>query len=537
MFAQFFGSTIWSGFRLSSGDEGDATLIAFLHEHVYQSLLGHASLRNPQFFYPTPGVLGYTDAFLLNQIFYAPLRFLGLEPLLATQLTFMLLALMGSAFFVWLLAHFFGVRLWLAVIAASIFAFGHALYMKSIHPQHFSIYFLPIVSYLLLASLLAARSMRAAASLAFCGGIVLGLTFATGYYMAWFFVFFLTFALPLFLVLIWAEFIEFVRASLARAIIALAAAAAGFCLSAIVVVWIYLPTVSALRSLTRANFLAYTATFRDIINVSDGNLLWGWLLRSSGVIPLNRLQLTEAHLAVTPLLVITVTVGTIFLLRARQPVSYDKSAVAICTSIIFGYLMLYVFTISVLGRSLFLLVQDFVPGAVAIRVGFRSQVLSSLFMTLAFAIAAEAYLRHDANKLTSWYHLGRPGRTLAVLAVAVLVALEQVDLRSVAQLDRVREDAMLASVPRPPAECRAFAIYNDGSRMLQAIHIDAMRISQKFGLPTINGYSGGNPSGWDFGNVWEPSYLDKVRKWARDKGIAGPLCLYDATVKSWRPID
>ena len=78
MFAQFFGSTIWSGFRLSSGDEGDATLIAFLHEHVYQSLLGHASLRNPQFFYPTPGVLGYTDAFLLNQIFYAPLRFLRL---------------------------------------------------------------------------------------------------------------------------------------------------------------------------------------------------------------------------------------------------------------------------------------------------------------------------------------------------------------------------------------------------------------------------------------------------------------------------
>ena len=537
MFAQFFGSTIWSGFRLSSGDEGDATLIAFLHEHVYQSLLGHASLRNPQFFYPTPGVLGYTDAFLLNQIFYAPLRFLRLEPLLATQLTFMLLALMGSAFFVWLLAHFFGVRLWLAVIAASIFAFGHALYMKSIHPQHFSIYFLPIVSYLLLASLLAARSMRAAASLAFCGGIVLGLTFATGYYMAWFFVFFLTFALPLFLVLIWAEFIEFVRASLARAIIALLAAAAGFGMSAIVVAWIYLPAVSTLRSLTRVNFVANAATFRDIINVSDGNLVWGWLLKSSGIIPLNRLQLTEIHLAVTPLLIMTVIVGTIFLLRTRHPSNYEKTVVAICGSILFGYMMVYLLTITVLGKSLFFLVQDFVPGAVAIRVGFRSQVLSALFMTLAFAIAAEAYLRRDDAKLPRWYHLSRAARTLAVLGVAVLIALEQVDLRSVARLDRVQENAMLASVPPPPTECRAFAIYNDGSRMLQAIHIDAMRISEKFGLPTVNGYSGGNPPGWDLGNVWDPSYQDKVRKWARDKGVAGPLCLYDATIKSWRPID
>jgi hypothetical protein len=402
MFIQFFGGTIWSGFRLSSGDEGDATLIAFLHEHVYQSLLGNASLRNPQFFYPTPGVLGYTDAFLLNQIFYTPLRLLGVEPLLATQLTFMLLSLMGSAVLALLLVRFFGVRLWLAIIAASIFGFGHALYLKSIHPQHFSIYFLPIVGYLLLASLLTARSKSAAAGHAFCGGIVLGLTFATGYYMAWFFIFFVMFALPVFLVLNWAALIAFVRATCTRAKIALAGATAGFGLSAIAVAWIYLSAVGALLSLTRVTFLTNAATFRDIINVSDGNLFWGWLLRSSGVIPFNRLRYTENHLAVTPLLVIVVTAGTIFLLRTRHPSNYEKTAAAICGSILFGYVMVYLFTITVLGKSLFFLVQDFVPGGVAIRSGFRSQVLSSLLVTLAFAIAAEAYLipRLHQNELT-----------------------------------------------------------------------------------------------------------------------------------------
>jgi hypothetical protein len=535
MFLQFFRGTIWSGFRLLGGDEGDVALIAYLHEHVYQSLLGHVSLRNPQFYYPTPGVLGYTDTFLLNQIFYAPLRFLGVTSLLATQFTFMLLSLMGSAFFALLLLRFFSVRVWLAIIAAAIFGFGHALYLKSFHPQHFSIYFLPVVGYLALVSLCRAQSKLMIAGLAFCAGLVLGLTFATGYYMAWFFVLFLIFALPMFLLLNWSRFVEFARVNRTRLIIGLASASAGFGVSAILVVWIYLPALSALKSLTAATFLVNAATFRDIINVSDGDLVWGWLLRWSAIIPLNRLQATELHLAVTPLLVIAVTVATIGLLRLQRPSEYESMAATICGSVLVGYLTVCLFTITVHGYSFFLLVRDYIPGGVAIRVGFRSQVLASLFVALAFAVAAEAYLR-GAGWLPGWNRLGRPTQALAVLLVAILVILEQIDLMSVARFDRVREDDILASAPPPLAECRVFAIYDDGSRKMEATQIDAMRVSQRFGLPTLNGYSGGEPPGWDLDKVQEPSYFDKVRRWARDKKVAGPLCLYDAMTKGWRPI-
>ena len=118
-------------------------------------MIARASLLNPQAFFPARGALGYTDVFLLNQVFYAPLRLVGVEQLLATQLTFMLLSLVGGAFFAALLVRFFGVRPWLAIIAAALFAFAHNLYMKSIYPQHFAIYYLPIASYLMLASLFA----------------------------------------------------------------------------------------------------------------------------------------------------------------------------------------------------------------------------------------------------------------------------------------------------------------------------------------------------------------------------------------------
>jgi hypothetical protein len=530
-YTQFFGSTIWSGFRLLAGDSGDASLIAVLHEHVFRSLLGRASLLNPSFYFPIRGVLGYTDAFFLNQIFYAPLRLVGVESLLAMQLTFMLLALIGAAFFSALLARFFGVRLWIAIIAAAIFAFANNLYLKSIHPQHFAIYYLPITSYLAFASLFAARTWWSVLACAFFGGLLLGLTFLTGYYMSWFSVFFLILALPVFFLLCRRAVQEFVKANRKRVQLAMAAAAAGFFVGAAGVAVVYLPAISALRGLTEETFLNQAATFRDLINVSDTNLIWGWFLKWSHLIPPRRLQLTEVHLAVTPLLVVTAGVGIYLSFRARGASAYDRLAYTVGAAVFFGFAALYLLTISFRGEwSLFLLVQKIIPGAVGIRVGFRSQVVSGMFVCVALALGAEAFLRRCARNLSpSSVSIG----STIVLALGLLLLTEQANLASLAHFDRTKENALLASVPPPPNQCRAFAYYNDGSRALAAIHVDAMRIAQKYGLPTVNGYSGRAPVGWNLSNVWEPDYLDRVKDWARHKGFVGPLCFYSEPTKTW----
>jgi hypothetical protein len=535
LFVEFYWTTLRTKFRILAGDEADAIVVATLHEHVYQSLLGRASFLNPPFFFPTQGVLGFTDAFLLNQIFYAPLRALGVEQLLAVQIMWMSLTVMGGVAFALLLNRFFLVRVWLAILSAGVFAFGHALYMKMIHSQHLAIHFLPIVGLLALSALLRERPPAKTAAFAFAAGLLFGLVFATGFYMPWFFTFFLLLALPLFAARYWTTIAEYGRAHRRRLIIASIAGAIGFGIGAAVLLSIYGPAIAALRGLSANQYLVTAATFRDIINVSDRNLVWGALLRDTHLIPLPRLQMTEVHLAVTPLLVLATITGTVLLLRDRRRSDYGRMAAALCVAILFGYVMLYVLTISFRGTtSLFLIVQKIVPGAVAIRVGFRSQVVSALFITLALAVAAEAYLRRAERR--DPVRLAGGARSLAILLVGGVLALEQVDLKSLSFADREREVAIVANAPPPPASCRVFAIYNDGSRMLQAIHIDAMRLSQRFGIPTLNGYSGGNPPGWDFGNVWESNYIDKLKNWARDKGLAGPLCLYDASVKTWRDL-
>ena len=536
LFIEFYWTTLRTKFRLMAGDEGDAIVIATLHEHVYQSLLGRASLLNPPFYFPTKGVLGFTDAFLLNQIFYAPLRALGVEQLLAIEIMWMTLTVMGGVAFALLLYRFFLVRLWLAILSAGLFAFSHALYMKIIHSQHLAIHFLPIVGLLAFSALLRERPPARTALFAFAAGLLYGLVFTTGFYMPWFFTFFLLLALPVFVVRYRATIVEYARAHRRRLTVASIAGAAGFAIGAALLLSIYGPAIATLRGMSANQYLVTAATFRDIINVSDGNLLWGALLRATHIIPLDRLQMTEVHLAVTPLLVLATVIGTAWLLRNRQLSGYERMAAALCLAVLFGYVTLYVLTISFRGTSsLFLFVQKIVPGAIAIRVGFRSQVVSALFITLAFAVAAEAYLRRTERQDAAHPSAGR-GRALAILLLGGVLALEQVDLKSLSFADRDRELATIASAPPPPAACRVFAIYNDGSRKLQAIHIDAMRLAQRFGIPTLNGYSGGNPPGWDFGNVWEPDYIDKLKIWARDKGVAGPLCLYDATVKTWRDL-
>jgi hypothetical protein len=258
-------------------------------------------------------------------------------------------------------------------------------------------------------------------------------------------------------------------------------------------------------------------------------------LRWSHLVPLHRLQLTEAHLAVTPLLLLSTGAGVYLSARARRQSGYDCLAFAIGATLLFGLAVLYILTISFRGEwSLFLLVQKMIPGAVGIRVGFRSQVISGMFLCVALAVAAEAFLRRRARNLSP--RSVSIGSTI-VLAFGLLLLTEQVNLRSLAQFDYIKENALLASVPPPPDQCRAFAYYNDGSRGLAAIHVDAMRIAQKYGIPTVNGYSGGAPVGWNLSNVWEPDYLARVKDWVRKNGFIGPLCYYSEPTKTWSFVD
>ena len=79
-FLVFFRSQLFSDFDLVFGDRGDARFVVFIHEPVYRWLHGGAALLSPPFFFNQTKTLGYSDAFLLDQLIYAPLRLFRAEP-------------------------------------------------------------------------------------------------------------------------------------------------------------------------------------------------------------------------------------------------------------------------------------------------------------------------------------------------------------------------------------------------------------------------------------------------------------------------
>ena len=186
-FLVFFRWQIFSDFDLVFGDRGDARFVAFIHEHVYRWLHGGAALLSPPFFFNQTKTLGYSDAFLLDQLIYAPLRLFGAEPLLAVSLIAMVLSSIAFLF-LYLFLRRLDVSVPLASLAALIFTFANNLYLKSGHLQHFAVYYIPVIVYcgLLAVSDVHRRPLRAYLLAAFAAGLY-GLLFSTGYYMAWFF--------------------------------------------------------------------------------------------------------------------------------------------------------------------------------------------------------------------------------------------------------------------------------------------------------------------------------------------------------------
>src|ERR1700740_3377860 len=91
-----------TGFTKLMGNDGDTRLIAYICEHWFRVFHGQDSWLNPQFYYPIKHLLGWSDTFLLFEVFYAPLRLVGLDPFIALQVTVILLSLVGFASFYYL---------------------------------------------------------------------------------------------------------------------------------------------------------------------------------------------------------------------------------------------------------------------------------------------------------------------------------------------------------------------------------------------------------------------------------------------------
>jgi hypothetical protein len=507
------GPALSSGFDWAPGDQGDARIMIFLIESTMGSLLAGHDPRSPPMFYPITGALGFTDAHLLWVAPYTALRAVGLEHVRAFSALIVGSIGLGYIGFWLLAARVLRAGAIASAAGASLFAFANALCLELVHGQLIGVIVVPFVVVLIDQ---ACRSRRATPGL--LAGLLMGLLAATSFEIVWFALFFTGIALGLTAV---------VYPDLRRSAVSPTGRAAflGFVggLAAGLVPFVLIYWMQLLHGVGRDPGEAkyYSAFPSDLINVWPSHPLYGPMLARLGLPQPNDDTMLERSMGFTPLLWLLAVVGFGFAWVHRR----DAAAIP--------RLLLMAVVATLLGTALELrgghawpwgvVVFHVVPGASAIRTPFRSQIVALVPVCAIAAYGIDGLLRHR-------------GWRLAVPAVLVWLVAETVFAVSPYRFSASAERAIESSAPPPPAGCVAFALAPQaGGRPWWQLQTDALMLSLRWNLPTINGNSSWYPPTWDLLRPQSAGYAAALDRWVAAHKLHN-ICVYGEQLTQWQKV-
>jgi hypothetical protein len=168
-----------------------------------------------------------------------------------------------------------------------------------------------------------------------------------------------------------------------------------------------------------------------------------------------------------------------------------------------GGLALFVLSTRFGDATAWRLVFDWVPGAGAMRAVTRVGLVVLIPAVLAVAVALDRLRGAFA----------RPARGAAVAAGISLFCLAE-QAKYLPAFDKATHRAAITQIASrvDPQACDAFLYVAVGSAFLPwKYSIDAMWASLESGVPTINGYTGFHPEGWNLGTPTIVSGADEER--------------------------
>ncbi len=536
----YFRDSITSGVELVTGNGGDNRLYIVILEHWVAVLRGQVPVRSPIFFWPEPGVLGYTDTFLLFVPPYAVARTLGFDRYAAFQGTVMSAKALGFVATYLLLRRALAVDRLMAALGAVLFTISNASYLAAGHAQFFTLAFVPLVALLVCEAARHrrhARHRRARLALMTCA-LLLALIFYTSFYTAWFTVFVGGLAGAVAMAMAAAR--NGLRLDVGRlrraagSIVLEAALVAGvFGLALVPFLAIYVPILGRRGGRSFAEVAAYLPEARHVLNVGPGNLVWGSLLAplaTSGARG-NDFSGYELQRGWPPgLLALFATTAIWLAIRPAPPGEDRRTRLVLLLAI--TTVLAWILSLHLGGWSLWRLVHALIPGASAIRVPVRiNHVLNVAVIAVAVA---------GLDRLWRWSAAVAPRAGGAVIALlAVGLTTEQLNTTRIAEIDRARERAVFGRIGPAPPECRQFYAMRRGTSGIlptAEAQIDAMLVAYERGIPTLNGWSGNVPAGWDL-NMFDDGTPERAMRWAVTKGVAGGLCALDLATGAWTKVD
>ena len=530
-----------SGFDLFPGPRGDTRLTAYLVEHWYQILLGHGDLLSPAMFYPIKGTIGFSDINLAYVPVYSLLRVWGHDIFLSLGLTVIFLSYLNFISCFVLLNKVLKFNILASCTGAMFFAFNNPKLVQTDHLQLQPVFLLPVVVGLVLVFFLEAESLteKKAFGLLALAALCLNLQLFTSFYIGWFFV------LWCFLLLVVSSPFRRSRLFILGAIRehwpAVIGGVAVFVLGFVPFLAVYLPAV---RSVGWYGVLPqYIPEIKSFLLMADSNYIWGGLtasiLKNAAAGPDWGRRI---GVGLVPSLAWTaVSLSGIWLIKkyAKIPAPRNRTDMNSQSWNNIGYLflglmilatnLLYIIGLQYRGHSLWNYVYLSFPGARGIRAVARYVIVLALPMAIAFAFAVQYGMQGVTRR--------KNGVARVCLAAAMLILItfglfEQLNSGDGQYYSISAENARLEKLAaKLPENCSAFyvaaaALGNNNQEDFgdQNYMHDAMLVSIRRHVPTLNGRSGKIPPGWSLRNVRAPEYEQNVSHWIEQHKLEGNVC-------------
>jgi hypothetical protein len=286
---------------------------------------------------------------------------------------------------------------------------------------------------------------------------------------------------------------------------------------------------------------SYAGRLHDLLDIGAGNVVWSSAIHS--VLSRTNYGIYELTYPPTPVTWVLAIGGAALCLwwlrfrRAARPPVARAAVVLAITAVIAAFIPLHTqyFTLWAVIYHL--------PGARAMRAIDRAEIVTNLVALLAAAAAVTEIAAHGRTpahpipgpRWIASYLNTLPRLGLLAGALLVLLAVEQINSTNTSQLNRRTQSSLLSSVRPAPAACRSFHVVDstDPALPFYESQIDAMLISQKLSLPTINGYTAYNPPGWNLEEVGANDYFASVAGWVQMHPLVSGLCQLDLAQMTW----
>ena len=416
----------------------------------------------------------------------------------------------------------------------SVLSFNNPKLAQPDHLQLQPVFLLPIVLGLVVAFFVKSRSLTEAKAFLYLAvaGIALNVQLLTSFYIGWFFIFGSLLFLSLSLVFERSRVLILDALYFHRRTVA--ASAVVFLVGFIPFVLIYLPAV---RSTSWYGLLPeYIPEMKSFLLMADGNYIWRSV--TAAILARGSTQDWGRRIGVGLVPSIAWIVASILSIRqlAKEFRNSQSGTKRDITKVYWHDLGRTFLALLILSTNIFFvlglrtpwrLVYGLVPGAKAIRAVARYVIVLALPMAVVFAFAVQYGIDQIVSRKDA---LARACLGVALCLIVTFGVFEQLndgyEMYYSIPDENARIEKLASQLPR---DCSVFYVAAATSTKEEefeeqnAMH-DAMLVSVRTHVPTLNGRSGQYPKGWSLRNIKATEYENRVQQWIRQNKISGKVC-------------